>query len=91
MLHQGGIHLLVMERAVSQCDPQMYRSVGEEPTDARIVQIKSPMAFRAAYDGLFEEVFIIEAPGAASPKLADLPWQHIRRPIYPLDRDTTWP
>lgn len=86
-----GIHLLVMERAVSQWDPQMYRSVGEEPADARIVQVKSPMAFRAAYEGLFQEVFIIDAPGAASPKLAELPWQRIRRPIYPLDPHTTWP
>lgn len=91
VLYHEGIHLLVMEHPVSQWDPQMYRSVGEEPADARIVQVKSPMAFRAAYEGLFEEVLIIDAPGAASPKLAELPWKHIRRPIYPLDPDTAWP
>ena len=91
VLVHGGIHLVVMERTVSQWDPQLYRSLGEEPTDARIVQIKSPMAFRAAYEGLADDVFIIDAPGAASPKLSALAWQRIRRPIYPLDPDVTWP
>jgi microcystin degradation protein MlrC len=90
VLHQGGIHLVIMERGVSQWDPQLYRSLGEEPADARMVQVKSPMAFRAAYEGLFEEVIIVDAPGAASPKLASLPWRHLPRPMYPLDPETTW-
>ena len=91
VLTQGGIHLVVMERAVSQWDPELYRSVGLEPRDARIVQAKSPMAFRAAYSELCEEVFIIDAPGAASPHLTQLPWKRIGRPIYPLDPDIRWP
>jgi microcystin degradation protein MlrC len=86
----GGIHLVVMERGVSQWDPQLYRSVGEEPTDARIVQVKSPMAFRAAYEGLFDEVIVVAAPGAANPQLATLPWAHLPRPLYPLDPDVTF-
>jgi microcystin degradation protein MlrC len=91
VLWGNGIHLVVMERAVSQWDPQLYRSVGEEPADARMVQVKSPRAFRAAYEGIAERVLIVDAPGAASPKLASLPWQHLPRPIYPLDSDTRWP
>ncbi|MGC9346638.1 MAG: M81 family metallopeptidase, partial [Anaerolineae bacterium] len=91
VLYHEGVHLVVMERGVSQWDPQLYRSVGEEPADARIVQVKSPMAFRAAYDGIYDEVIVVDAPGAASPKLASLDWQHLPRPIYPLDRDVQWP
>lgn len=91
VLIRGGIHLVVMERAVSQWDPQLYRSLGEEPADARIVQVKSPMAFRAAYEGISDEVLIIKAPGAANPDLPSLPWRHLGRPIYPLDSDVTWP
>jgi microcystin degradation protein MlrC len=87
----GGIHLVVMERGVSQWDPQLYRSVGLDPADARMVQVKSPMAFRAAYEGLYDEVIVVAAPGAASPDLASLPWQRLRRPIYPLDRTMSWP
>jgi len=91
VLVQGRIHLLVMERAVSQWDPEMYRSVGEEPRDARIVQVKSPRAFRAAYEGLYDDVLILDSPGAASPKLAQLPWRRVGRPIYPLDPGLRWP
>lgn len=87
----GGIHLAIMERAVSQWDPQLYRSLGEEPRDARIVQVKSPMAFRAAYEGIYDEVIVVAAPGAANPDLASLSWQHLPRPIYPLDPDVSWP
>jgi microcystin degradation protein MlrC len=90
-LVRDGIHLVVMERGVSQWDPQLYRSLGLEPTDARIVQVKSPMAFRAAYEGIYDEVIVVAAPGAASPDLVSLPWQHLPRPIYPLDPDVTWP
>ncbi|NLG28651.1 MAG: hypothetical protein GX557_12125, partial [Chloroflexi bacterium] len=91
VLWQGGLHLVVMERPVSQWDPQLYRSVGEDPRAARIVQVKSTRAFRAAYEGIYDEVLILDAPGAASPRLAELPWQQIGRPIYPLDPDTRWP
>ncbi|MHB1296507.1 MAG: M81 family metallopeptidase [Anaerolineae bacterium] len=91
VLQRGSLYLVVMERGVTQWDPQLYRSLGLEPTDARIVQVKSPAAFRAAYGGIMDEVIIIRSPGAASPDLPALPWKHIRRPIYPLDPDTQWP
>lgn len=91
VLVQGGIHLVVMSRGVSQWDPELYRSLGLEPRDARMVQVKSPMAFRAAYEGIFDEVIVVRAPGAASPELARLPWQHLGRPIYPLDADVAYP
>ena len=87
VLYHDNIHLVVMERGVSQWDPQLYRSVGEEPADARIVQVKSPMAFRAAYDGIYDDVIVVAAPGAASPQLTALPWQHLPRPLYPFDLD----
>jgi microcystin degradation protein MlrC len=91
VLIDGGIHLVVMERGVSQWDPQLYRSLGQEPSDARLVQVKSPMAFRAAYEGLYDEVIVVQAPGAANPDLRSLPWQRLPRPIYPLDPGATWP
>ncbi|MDF1516113.1 MAG: M81 family metallopeptidase, partial [Anaerolineae bacterium] len=90
VLYAGGIHLVVMERGVSQWDPQMYRSLGEEPADARMVQVKSPMVFRAAYEGLYDEVIFVDAPGAASPQLTSLQWQYLPRPMFPFDPNMTW-
>jgi len=81
----GEVSIVVMSRGVTQWDPQLYRSLGLEPNDARITQVKSPAAFRAAYDGLYDEIIIVDGPGAASPNLTALPWQRLGRPIYPLD------
>ena len=81
----GGIHLVVMERGVLQWDPELYRCVGLEPGDARIVMAKSPAAFRAAYDELAHKIVNIDAPGVCSPNLQSFPWRRISRPIYPLD------
>ena len=91
VLIQGGIHLVVMERPVTQWDPELYRSLGEEPTDARIVQVKSPAAFRAAYEGIADQIIIIQSPGVSSPDLSSLPWRRLPRPIYPLDPNVAFP
>ena len=82
-------------RAVSPsaCDGSPHTAAfwGEEPADARIVQVKSPAAFRAAYEELADEIAVIESPGISSPKLDDFVWHRLRRPIYPLDPDTVFP
>jgi microcystin degradation protein MlrC len=86
----GQVALVVMERAVIQWDPELYRSLGLEPADARIVIVKSPAAFRAAYEPLAAEVAVLDAPGVCSPNLRALPFVRVRRPIFPLDDLTTW-
>ena len=90
VLRIGHVHLVVMERAVRQWDPEFYRSLGQEPRDAQIVVVKSPAGFRAAYGPLAAEITIVDAPGVCSPDLGSLPFQHVRRPLYPLDEVADW-
>lgn len=90
VLEIGQIALVVMERPVIQWDPELYRSLGLEPRDAQIVIVKSPAAFRAAYEPLAAEVAVIDAPGVCSPNLRALPWKLARRPIFPLDEVAGW-
>ncbi|NLE43806.1 MAG: M81 family metallopeptidase [Chloroflexi bacterium] len=85
VLQIGRVHLVVMERAVRQWDPEMYRSVGLEPRDAQIVIVKSPAGFRAAYEPFAAEVAVLDAAGVCSPNLRALPFRRVRRPLYPLD------
>lgn len=86
----GAIALVVMERPVIQWDPELYRSLGLEPSEAQIVVVKSPAAFRAAYEPLAAEVVLLDAAGVCSPLLGSLPFRHVRRPIYPFDDITSW-
>ena len=86
----GRIHLAVMERPCRQWEPQLYRSLGLEPRDAQIVQVKSPAAFRAEYEPLAAGIMIIDAPGVCSPDLRSLPFRRVRRPLFPLDEVEDW-
>ncbi len=90
VLRSGSIDLVVMERPVFQWDPELYRSVGLEPRDAQIVVVKSPTAFRANYEPFAAEVLVLDAPGVCSPNLRTFPFQHVHRPLYPLDDFQDW-
>jgi len=90
VLRIGCVELVVMERAVRQWDPELYRSVGLEPRDAQIVIVKSPAAFRAAYEPFAAEIQILDAAGVCSPDLRGLPFKKVRRPLYPLDEHAEW-
>jgi microcystin degradation protein MlrC len=90
VLQVGHVYLEVMERAVRHWDPELYRSVGLEPRDAQIVVVKSPAAFRAAYEPIAAEIVLLDATGVCSPLLRSLPFRRVRRPLYPLDEIDDW-
>ncbi|MBT3602416.1 MAG: hypothetical protein HN521_05045, partial [Candidatus Latescibacteria bacterium] len=73
-------------------DPELYRSQGLDPATSTLSAVKSPAAFRAAYESFAEKVLILDAPGVCSPNLSAFPWNRINRPIYPLDiiEEETW-
>jgi microcystin degradation protein MlrC len=90
VLQAGHVHIVVMERACIQWDPELYRSVGLEPTDAQIVIVKSPAGFRAAYSPFAAEIRILDAPGICTPNLTTLPYRRIPRPMWPFDPVEDW-
>ena len=54
--------------------------------------VKSRGHFRAGFSHLFkpEQVIEADAPGLTSPNLANFNFTGYRRPIFPLDAETTW-
>lgn len=79
------IYIVLMENSVNNWDPSLYRSLGLEPMDARIVVVKSPAAFRAAYADISQEAYIVDTPGVSSANFHRLPFDKITRPMYPFD------
>jgi len=90
VLQSGHVYIVVMERACLQWDPELYRSVGLEPTDAQIVIVKSPAGFRAAYSPFAAEIHVLDAPGVCTPNLMALPYARIPRPMWPFDPLDNW-
>ena len=93
VLEAGQVKILITERRVWTIDPELYRTVGLEPTAAQIVVVKSPNAFRAAYEPIAARIIMVDGPGASTSNYSRLPFSRIPRPMYPLDamEDGDWP
>jgi microcystin degradation protein MlrC len=86
----GMVRVLIAERAAMTVDPELFRSHGIDPRYMKMVVVKSPNGFRAAYEPIAKRIFVVDTPGASTAKLETMPWERISRPIYPLDRDLTY-
>jgi microcystin degradation protein MlrC len=83
----SGIAVLVQERPVFTTDPSYYRSVGLEPSQAKIVVVKSALQFRDGYGDFARGMWVVDTPGPSTANLARLDWHHLTRPLYPFDDD----
>lgn len=81
----GQVQILVAERSTMTVDPALFRSHGIDPLYCKIVAVKSPNGFRAAYEPIAKAMFLVDTPGVSTARLARLPWKNVSRPIYPLD------
>ena len=86
----GMVRILIAERSAMTVDPELFRSHGIDPAYCKIVVVKSPNGFRAAYEPIAKRIFIVDTPGVSTAKLENMPFKRINRPIYPLDRDLTY-
>lgn len=86
----GGIELQLTELRGHPSDLNFFRAFGIEPTQRRILVLKSAAHFRAAFEPIATKVIEVDAPGISSPRLETFDYKGLRRPIYPLDPDTTW-
>ncbi len=86
----GGIELQLTELRGHPDDLNYFRAFGIEPTERRILVLKSAAHFRAAFEPIATKVIEVDAPGISSPKLSTFDYQRLRRPIYPLDPDVAW-
>jgi microcystin degradation protein MlrC len=90
LLDLGGLSVIVTEQRVQALDLSLFRSVGIEPTTLRAVVVKSSVHFRAAFAPIAAEIIDVDTPGISSPHLERFTFAHVRRPIWPLDPDTTF-
>ncbi len=91
VLEVGLVLILIAERSAMTVDPELFRSHGIDPVYCKIVVVKSPNGFRAAYEPIARAIFVVDTPGVSTANLSTLQWRRIPRPIYPLDRDTPRP
>ena len=68
VLRIGGVEVVVTSGRAQLLDQAMLRHIGIDPTEKRILAIKSSVHFRADFEPIAEEVLVTVAPG---PNIAD--------------------
>jgi microcystin degradation protein MlrC len=77
-LRIGDIRVVVGSYKAQLADQSMYRYVGIEPTEQKILVNKSSVHFRADFEPIAEKLLICAAPGAMPADTAALPWTRLR-------------
>ena len=84
------VRLVLTERVVMGPQPSLYRRVGLEPFEAKIVILKTGVGFKKSFADIARAVLRADCPGAQSYNLSHYEFQHVPRPMFPLDEDYQW-
>jgi microcystin degradation protein MlrC len=87
-----GITVIVLTHRYQCADPMFFEVFDIDIAAARVVVVKSRGHFRGGFDEFFhhEQVIEVDAPGLTSPILSRFPWQHMPRPVLPIDHAAEW-
>ncbi len=66
-------------------------SLGIDPEAKRLIVVKGVIAPRAAYEPIAKEVIAVDTPGSTSANIHGFEYKRRRRPLYPLEYDTSYP
>lgn len=86
VLRVDGIDILIVSRATQMLDLQQFAAFGIDPTQKTVVALKSMQHFRAAFEPIAEKIIVCDSGALCTLQLDKLPYRHVPRPIFPLDR-----
>ena len=81
----GRVEAVVSTRRRQCLDVEMLRIAGMEPSQKRLLVLKSAVHFRASLGVLADRIFDADTPGIHRPVFENYEYRKLRRPIYPLD------
>ena len=85
VLNVRGIDIILTEKSQQATDLALYRSLGLEPNDYKILLVKSCVHYRAAHEPIAKKIIEIDNPGWHGTRLAAFPWKKLKRPVWPID------
>lgn len=91
VLTVGGVEVVVASNRMQLLDAEMLRIVGVTPETRRLLVVKSAVHFRADLGRLAAHIFDADTPGIHRPDFSRFLYEKVRRPIYPLDGDVSYP
>ncbi len=78
VLEKEGVRVVLASRKCQAADQAMFRHVGIEPRQQRILTLKSSVHFRADFEPIAREVLVVAAPGPAKADPTQFTWSRLR-------------
>ena len=79
------VEVIVSERRVQPFDLAAFRSQGIEPTERKILAVKSAVHFRGSFGPIAADIIDVDTPGLTSIDFRRFAYDRLPRPIWPLD------
>lgn len=83
-LEIGNVQVLLSQRRTACNDADIYRNLGIDPAQQRLLLVKSRGHFRASFEPLASKIIEVDAPGAANPNLHRFEYKNID--YWPLNK-----
>lgn len=86
----NNVDVICQTTAQTGKDRDFFKSAGVVFEDKHLIVVKSNQAHRASFDPITAGNIELGTPGTSTPDYASLPFQHLRRPLWPIDMDFEW-
>ena len=83
----GGIELVLITNRSQALGLELFRNVGVEPTEKRMLVVKSTNHFHAAFGPIADKVLYVESDGPLPRQYERIAYTRVQRPIWPLDAE----
>jgi microcystin degradation protein MlrC len=90
VLRTGNKIDVIFSQARTGKDRDFFKSAGILLEEKQILVVKSNQAHRASFDPVVAGTIELNTPGVSTVNYASLPYQHLRRPIWPIDEAMRW-
>lgn len=86
----GGIRVIVVKNPTQPYDFGLLDIHGIDPNKEHVIVVKSSVHFRAAYSAVADRIIQLSYPSICAQRPQDVSFIKCKRPIYPLDLNTTY-
>jgi microcystin degradation protein MlrC len=73
-----GVRVIVVTRKMQALDQALFTHIGVQPSEQKILALKSSVHFRADFQPISEQVIVVAAPGPVVADPATLPFTNLR-------------
>jgi microcystin degradation protein MlrC len=87
VLSTGTMEILVTEKRGEALDLGIFTHMGLDPQTRKYTLVKSRQHYKAAFEPIARHMMWVCGPGPTQPDFKGFQFQHIDRPVFPLDEE----